>query len=61
MSNIFTLILSVIIVLVLLELFDLPDWIGRKLRGRLTKADLEKRISALETRLSTLENTAKPQ
>jgi hypothetical protein len=34
MINAIMTIAGVILILVLVELLDLPDWVGRKLRGR---------------------------
>ncbi len=45
----------VILVLVVLELLALPDWIGRKLRGTMGRADVEERIRSIESRLKEIE------
>jgi hypothetical protein len=46
---------AVIALLVLLELFALPDWIGRKLRGEVPKKEVDDKIRALESRVNELE------
>jgi hypothetical protein len=46
---------TVIALLVLLELFALPDWIGRKLRGEVPKKEVDDKLRALESRVNELE------
>ena len=48
-------IAAVIAVLVLLELFALPDWIGRKLRGEIPNREIDQKIRSLESRVDELE------
>jgi hypothetical protein len=49
-------LLGIIIFLVVLEMLDLPDWIGRKLRGEASKKEILDKISELEKRLKDLES-----
>ncbi|MTI68629.1 MAG: hypothetical protein FH751_00035 [Firmicutes bacterium] len=55
MLDIIKILGSVIIILVLLELFELPDWIGRKLRGDISNKEIKEEIKSLETRIKNLE------
>jgi hypothetical protein len=55
MWQIMGMIATVIALLVLLELFALPDWIGRKLRGEVPKKEIDDKIRALESRVNELE------
>ncbi|MGB7063066.1 MAG: hypothetical protein WBF13_12030 [Candidatus Zixiibacteriota bacterium] len=48
-------IATVIVLLVLLELFALPDWIGRKLRGEMPNREINDKIQSLESRVNELE------
>lgn len=49
--------LGVIGIMIIVELFELPEMIGRKLRGKSDKHDdLQKKISELEKRIKDLEN-----
>jgi hypothetical protein len=48
-------LVAMIALLVLLELFALPDWIGRKLRGEVPKKEVDDKIRALESRVNELE------
>jgi cell division protein ZapA (FtsZ GTPase activity inhibitor) len=48
-------IATVIALLVLLELFALPDWIGRKLRGEIPNKEIDEKIRTLESRVEELE------
>jgi hypothetical protein len=48
-------IATVIVLLVLLELFALPDWIGRKLRGEIPNKEIDTKIRSLESRIEELE------
>lgn len=48
-------IASVIGLLVLIELLELPDWLGRKLRGNLSNREMKEKIQRLESRLAELE------
>ena len=41
--------------LVLLELFALPDWIGRKLRGEIPNREIDEKIQSLQSRVDELE------
>ena len=45
----------IIVVLLVVELLALPDWLGRKLRGRSTSREAAARIDALEARVADLE------
>jgi len=58
MWNIIAYIAGLIILLVLFELLDLPDWIGRKLRGDKTNERIVDKISSLESRVAELERKA---
>jgi len=55
MWEVVSIIAAVIALLVLLELFALPDWIGRKLRGETPKKEISDKIRALESRVEELE------
>lgn len=50
---------SVILILVLLELLNLPDWISRKLRGDITNKEMMEKIKSLEDRIQKLEEKVK--
>jgi hypothetical protein len=50
-----SIIAAVIALLVLLELFALPDWIGRKLRGEIPNKEISDKIRSLESRVDELE------
>lgn len=55
MWDVIIVILTVIALLVLVELLDLPDWIGRKLRGQISSSEIEEKVRSLESRVSELE------
>jgi hypothetical protein len=55
MWEIISIMAAMIALLVLLELFALPDWIGRKLRGEVPKKEVDDKIRALESRVEELE------
>jgi predicted DNA-binding transcriptional regulator len=55
MWSVIGMIAAVIAVLVLLELFALPDWIGRKLRGEIPNREIDDKIRSLESRVEELE------
>jgi hypothetical protein len=55
MWEIISIMAAMIALLVLLELFALPDWIGRKLRGEVPKKEVDDKIRALESRVNELE------
>lgn len=55
MWQIMGILATVIALLVLLELFALPDWIGRKLRGEVPKKEVDDKLRALESRVNELE------
>lgn len=46
---------TVIIVLVLLELLNLPEWLGRKIKGDISSKEMMNKIKSLETRIQKLE------
>ncbi len=48
-------IIGVVILLVVIELLELPAWISRKLRGNLSNREIGQRIHSLESRLDELE------
>lgn len=48
-------ILGVIALLVVIELFALPDWVRRKLSNEMPGKETLDRLHALETRVSELE------
>lgn len=50
---------GVVVILVLLELFELPDWIGRKLRGDISNNEIREEIKSLESRIQKLEEKVK--
>jgi len=50
---------GLLIVLTLLELLDLPDWIGKKLRGEVPNKEMQKKIDVLEARIDDLEEELK--
>jgi len=56
MENILYNILIVIALLVVVELLDLPEWIGRKLRGHESRKNLEDKLVELEIRVKALED-----
>jgi len=45
----------IIVLLIFIELFALPDWIGRKLRGDLGRNIVREKIKSLEDRVTELE------
>ena len=55
MWSIMGMIATVIALLVLLELFALPDWIGRKLRGEIPNREIDEKIQSLQSRVDELE------
>jgi len=55
MGNTILVILGVIALMVVIELFALPDWIGRKLRNDIPGKQTLDRLAALESRVSELE------
>jgi hypothetical protein len=55
MWEIISFMAAMIALLVLLELFALPDWIGRKLRGEVPKKEVDDKIRVLESRVEELE------
>ncbi|MFW5980037.1 MAG: hypothetical protein ACOCQ2_01580 [Halanaerobiales bacterium] len=55
MLDIIKILGTVIIVLVLLELLNLPDWIGQKLKGDISKKEIMDKIETLENRIQKLE------
>lgn len=55
MWSVIGMIAAVIALLVLLELFALPDWIGRKLRGEIPNKEIDDKIRSLESRVEELE------
>jgi hypothetical protein len=59
MWDVIVTIAGVIALLVVLELFALPNWIGRKLRGEESSRDLQAKITSLEARVEELEKAAK--
>jgi len=50
---------GLLIVLTLLELLDLPDWIGKKIRGEIPNKEMQKKIDLLESRIDDLEEELK--
>lgn len=50
---------GIIIILIIIELLDLPDWLGRKLRGRMSSKKIEEKIQIIENRVSELEKKIK--
>lgn len=59
MGEIIRILGSVIIILVLLQLFELPDWIGRKLKGNMSNDEIKDEITSLKSRIKDLENKVK--
>jgi|GEM_PF-793800 len=55
MWSVVGMIAAVIALLVLLELFALPNWIGRKLRGETPSKEIDEKIRSLESRVEELE------
>ncbi|MCF8260966.1 MAG: hypothetical protein K9J12_09345 [Melioribacteraceae bacterium] len=55
MENLVYTILTIVILLVVLELLELPDWIARKLRGQKSRSKLESELAEMEKRISALE------
>lgn len=59
MLDIIKILGSIIVIFVLLELFELPDWIGRKLRGEISNKEIKDEIKSLEARIEKLEEKVK--
>jgi predicted DNA-binding transcriptional regulator len=59
MYNFIITIGGIIIILVLIELLELPDWLGRKLRGKMPSKEVEEKIRTLENRIGELEKKIK--
>jgi hypothetical protein len=50
-----TFIGGILVLLVLIELFDLPDWIRNHLKKGSTRASIETKVEALEMKVQELE------
>ena len=50
---------AVIILLIILELFELPDLIARKIRGEPSKSELEQELVEIKNRLNIVEGKLK--
>ncbi len=48
-------IFGVILLMILIELLNLPDWIGRKLRGDISNKELRERINSIEKSIKELQ------
>jgi len=59
MGDIIKFLGGLLIVLILLEFLDLPDWIGQKLRGEMPNRDMQKKIDVLEARIDDVEEELK--
>lgn len=59
MLDIIKILGSVIVILVLLELFNLPEWISEKLRGDISNKEIMRKIKSLESRIKKLEEKEK--
>ncbi|WDV48042.1 hypothetical protein PV797_10180 [Clostridiaceae bacterium M8S5] len=59
MFEIIKLVGSIIIVMVLVELLDLPDWIGEKLRGKKSNKEMSREVSKLADQIRKLEEEVK--
>lgn len=53
--SVITIIGSVVVLLVVIELLNLPDWLGSKLRGTPTGDQLKERLDSIEERLANIE------
>jgi hypothetical protein len=56
MENIIYNILIIIALLAVMELLNLPEWIGRKLRGEDSTKNLKSKLDELEARIKVLES-----
>lgn len=59
MLDIIKILGSVIVILILLELFNLPEWISEKLRGDISNKEIMRKIKSLESRIKKLEEKEK--
>ncbi|RPH95879.1 hypothetical protein EHM69_02995 [candidate division KSB1 bacterium] len=58
MWNVIIAIAGMIVLLILFELLNLPEWIGQKLRGGNNRQELLDRLRALESRVRDLEKNS---
>mgnify|MGYP007057168338 CR=1 FL=1 len=50
---------SIVIIVLVLELLDFPQWVGEKLKGDRFRKDTGQKIAELEQRILELENERK--
>ena len=55
MWEVVEIVAAVVVIVWLLELMDLPDWIGKRFRGRLGRDEMSQKIEELESRIADLE------
>ncbi|NLM96195.1 MAG: hypothetical protein GX175_01015 [Halanaerobiaceae bacterium] len=55
MLDIIKILVSVMVILLLVELFNLPEWIVKRFRGDMTNKEIMRKIKALENRIKRLE------
>ncbi len=55
MWDLVEIVASVVVILWLLELLDLPDWVRKRFRGRVSRNEMSQKIEELESRISELE------
>jgi len=53
--NVVSVLGMILVLMVVLELLNLPDWLHKKLRGTDADEDLHARLRAIEERLTRLE------
>jgi molybdenum cofactor biosynthesis enzyme MoaA len=56
MWEVVEIVAAVVVIVWILELMDLPDWIGKRFRGRLSRNEMSQKIEKLESRIADLEN-----
>jgi len=56
MWEVVEIVAAVVVIVWILELMDLPDWIGKRFRGRLSRNEMSQKIEKLESRIAGLEN-----
>ena len=53
--------LGMVVLLLVFQLLNLPEWISNHLKNRVPREELEKRVADLERRLEEVEQTAKEE
>ena len=59
MWEIVSMVVGLLVLLVLFQLFDLPEQIGTWLKHRVPREDLERKVQDLESRVTQLEQQLK--